>query len=210
MAKQPLHSLDRFRKRSGRLVLEQHSSEVPVGCGGVVLRWRNPQAAVPLSFSVYSPGKVTVLAGGLEITETGLDLPPGTHQVALAIEDVDLAGGLFMLVVWHDPKRYERLKELDGLKEVVWKVVSEPSGAWRATLDEPPPAWTQADFDESGWRGLTRKRANPRLDWRQQGAWQAHRCNDLGASFLMLDSKVKGEGKVWVRKRLVVPGPIGP
>ena len=37
-----LNGPDRYRKRSPRLVLEEHSHcEVPAGCGGVVLRWIN-------------------------------------------------------------------------------------------------------------------------------------------------------------------------
>lgn len=49
MAEEPLlNSIDRFRKRPQRFVLEEHGHcEIPAGCGGVVLRWRNPQAAVP-------------------------------------------------------------------------------------------------------------------------------------------------------------------
>ena len=52
MSEQQLNSLERFRKRSPRLLLEQYDScEVPAGCGGVVLRWRDPHAARPVVVS---------------------------------------------------------------------------------------------------------------------------------------------------------------
>jgi hypothetical protein len=48
MSKKALNSLDRFRKHPGQLVLEEHGHcEVPAGCGGVVLRWRNPNPSPP-------------------------------------------------------------------------------------------------------------------------------------------------------------------
>jgi hypothetical protein len=52
---QRLNSLDRFRKQPGRLVLEEHSHcQVPAGCGGGVLRRRNPQEG-PQAFLAYRP-----------------------------------------------------------------------------------------------------------------------------------------------------------
>ena len=49
---QRLNSVDRFRKKSERLVLEEHGHcEVPAGCGGVVLRWRTEPEAAALAFA---------------------------------------------------------------------------------------------------------------------------------------------------------------
>src|SRR5438067_610618 len=75
MSEQPISSLDRYRKRSARLVLEEHgSSVVPAGCGGVVLRWRNPQQTVPLVVYLYSPGQAQLFLDGALVESTGVDL----------------------------------------------------------------------------------------------------------------------------------------
>ena len=83
MADKKLNSLERFRKQSPRLVLEEHSHcEVPAGCGGVVLRWRNPLAGLPLLVHFYAPGKSTLYLDGREVTQIGNDLPPGPPEAA--------------------------------------------------------------------------------------------------------------------------------
>src|SRR5262245_59385715 len=93
MADQKLNSLDRFRKQSDRLVLEEHSHcEVPAGCGGVVLRWRNPFAALPLLVYLYSPGKTELSLDGTPVVRTGNDVAPGEHLFAFVLEDADLSG----------------------------------------------------------------------------------------------------------------------
>jgi len=72
---QHLNSLGRFRKQPGRLVLEEHSHcEVPTGCGGVVLRWRNPHAVLPVTMHLYTPVRATLLVDGKE--------PRGCHRSA--------------------------------------------------------------------------------------------------------------------------------
>ncbi len=53
-----LNNLDRYTKLSPRFVLEEYSHcEVPAGCGGIVLRWRNPEVGIPIEFWHYTPGK---------------------------------------------------------------------------------------------------------------------------------------------------------
>src|SRR5437763_2980929 len=94
---QQVNSLERFRKRSGRLVLEEHGHcEVPAGCGGVVLRWRNPLATIPLIVSLYTPVEAHCFLDETELRTGGIDLRPGTHVVATAIEPVDCSAGLIM------------------------------------------------------------------------------------------------------------------
>ena len=86
---QRLNSLDRFRKQPGRLVLEVYSHcEVPAGCGGAVLRWRNPLAAVPVRVHLYSPGKAVCFFDGSELRTAGADLAPGLHVIAIALEGI--------------------------------------------------------------------------------------------------------------------------
>ncbi len=208
MPDQPINSLDRFRKRSGRLVLEEHptSGEVPAGCGGVVLRWRNPHTAVPLILRVYSPGEVKAFLDGTEVTRVGVDLAPGPHRLGLELANLDLAGGLFMFVGEHDTDAYHRHLPA-GLGEKKWQVRSAADGTWLATVREPVSAWTHPDFDEEGWVALANERVRPTVQWGQPGAYQAYWCNLRGAAFLALPPCGHKQGTVWVRKRLVIPGP---
>jgi hypothetical protein len=146
---QRLNSLDRFRKRPGRLVLEEHGHcEVPAGCGGVVLRWRNPAAAVPVTVHLYTPVKATCWIDGAEPQTSRVDLAPGPHAVAFALEQVDLlADYLLLFAAVHDPK--ERRDQPADVSERPVKVLTAADGTWKFRLDPPPSdAWTAAAFDD--------------------------------------------------------------
>src|SRR5258707_9929607 len=104
MSEQQLNSLERFRKQPGRLETHSHC-EVPAGCGGVVLRWRDPRAALPVLVSAYSTSKWALFIDGAEVTRAGLDLAPGPHELALALDEIDRGGGLFLCALVHDPAR---------------------------------------------------------------------------------------------------------
>jgi hypothetical protein len=208
MSEQPINSLDRFRKRSPHLVLEQHThSEVPTGCGGLVIRWRNPHTAVPLVLSLYSPGKAKLYLDGAEVECSGVDLAPGPHLLAVALEGVNLAGGLFMFAALQQTDEYLSMGR-SALGGAPWRLVSQADRTWLATLDEPAsPDWTRAEFGDADWLGLVRFVDNPTLTWREENAYQAHWCNEFLAAFLALPPGRRGRGRVWVRKRFVVPPP---
>src|SRR5947199_1939086 len=100
---QQLNSVERFRKQPGRLVLEEHSHcEVPAGCGGVVLRWRNPLAALPVTVHLYAPVKPVCFLDGDELQTGRIDLVPGRHVAAVLLDNVDLSAGLLMFAATHD------------------------------------------------------------------------------------------------------------
>lgn len=209
MADKELNSLDRFRKQSPRLVLEQHSHcEVPAGCGGVVLRWRNPFAALPLLVHLYSPGKAELFADGRAVENTGLDLEPGPHVFAFSVEGVDRAGGLFMFAAVHNPQRAHKQMP-PGVTEAAWKLISAPDGTFRATADDLAESsdWRGLDYDDSAWTPLTRSLPSPQLSWGQPGSRQAHWCNEHKATFLALPKPGEGSGRVWVRRKCVIFAP---
>lgn len=206
MPREPINSLDRFRKRSARLVLE----ETTAGCGGVVFRWRNPHAAVPATVMFYAPVPAKLFLDGAQVQNSGIDLAPGPHQVALALEEIDHDGGLFLFAAWHVADPYHTSLLPPGMREQEWKVLSAPDGTWLASLDEPPSDWLGVNFDDSGWQKLTHERPTPNLGWREPGSHQAHWCKNQGARFLALSATARGKndsGPIWVRKRLDVPGP---
>lgn len=210
MADKNLNSLDRFRKQSTRLVLEEHGHcEVPAGCGGVVLRWRNPLAALPLIVNLYAPVTAALFVDGRAVENRGLDLEPGSHVFAFVLESIDLGGGLFMFTAIHDPKR--AAKHLPpGLREQALQILSATDATWRVLTEEPIEhgvAWTAVGFDDSSWGTLARSVAAPTVNWEQFGAQQAYACNERKAAFLALPKGTKGKGHVWVRRSFVIPAP---
>jgi hypothetical protein len=204
---QKLNSLDPFRKQPARLVLEEHGNcEVPAGCGGVVLRWRNPLAAVPLVCYLYAPARVTCFVDGAEQPTAGLDLAPGRHVLAVAAEALDLSGPVLLFAGVHDLKRYRGTRPAD-LTEEPFKVLSAGDGTWKCTLTAPgTDEWKAPFFDDSDWPALVRL-PTPQLEWRDFGAYACRKAAEHGAECMGLAHPPGGKGPVWVRKVFDVPGP---
>jgi hypothetical protein len=204
---QHLNSLNRFRKQSARLVLEEHSHcEIPAGCGGVVLRWRNPQAALPVSIHLYSPVPATCWLDGAEVRLGRMDLAIGRHTLALAIEQVELSAGLLLFAANHDPTDYQRGEKTESLDHPL-KVVSAADGTWRYSLASPPAEWVSLSFDDREWAALTLA-PTPTLNRSEEGAYRCSHCVELGAACLGLPSgKHPKRGKVWIRKVFEAPAP---
>src|SRR5688572_11809546 len=81
-----LNTIDRFRKRSLNLVLEEHGHcEVPAGCGGVVLRWTDPRSGIPVRIWVYSAGDAVLRIDGEQPTSSRPILSYGAHQLTLEL-----------------------------------------------------------------------------------------------------------------------------
>jgi hypothetical protein len=206
---QRLNSLDRFRKRPGRLVLEVYSHcEVPAGCGGAVLRWRDPRAAVPVLFRVYSAVKATCFLDGAELRTAGTDLTPGRHVVAVALERVGAATALLMFAAVSDDRAPERAlpTDLTGRRLMVH---SRADGTWKYALERPASDdWKAAAIDDSRWPALVGV-PTPQLSYSDPGGFECHRAAEAGAQCLGLPAAVLAAGGVWVRKVFDVPAPQG-
>jgi hypothetical protein len=207
MSEQRLNSLERFRKRPGRLVLEERGHcEVPAGCGGVVLRWRNPLAVLPVTIHLYAPVQPACLIDGQPLPSARPDLAPGPHVVGILLEDVDLSEELLMFVADHGEKDAQR----DLPAEVVerpFRVVSTGDGTWKYTLDRPPDDWAALSFDDHAWAALVQVPV-PQLERGDPGAYQSQRCAELGAACLGLSSEpAEGLSAIWIRKAFEVPPP---
>jgi hypothetical protein len=203
---QRLNSLERFRKRSGRLVLEQHSScEVPAGCGGVVLRWRNPLTAIPITVHLYTPGKARLLLDGEPPQTSRVELAPGKHVAGLDLDGVELSAGLLLFVASYDPKQGNAAARTE-LSEPAVKVLSAGDGSWKYSLD-PPHAWALPSFDDRHWPALVTV-PTPTLDREARGAYQCRECAQRGAACLGLPAPApEGTGQIWIRKVFDVPAP---
>jgi hypothetical protein len=205
MAKQQLNSLDRFRKHPGKLILEAHGScEVPAGCGGVVLRWRNPHALVPFTVYPYTPLPTTCFLDGEPMQASHFDLVPGPHVLAFLLKDVVLADGLLMFACVHDPKRYGP-RGPEEVSEPPLKVLTQSDGSWKYTLAEAPEGWVGLSFDDRGWGALVQA-PTPNLTMQDRGRYACERCKDQGGAFLRLPERPL-TGTAYVRKVFEVPAP---
>jgi hypothetical protein len=225
-----LNSLSRFRKQSRRLVLEEHSHcEVPAGCGGVVLRWRDPLALVPLTLYLYTPVSAVCLLDGEELRSTRVDLPPGKHVVTLALENLNLSAGVILFAAVHAGTPAEAKPQALVIEAPV-KVVSADDGTWRGTVNQPvSDDWKSLAFADQDWHVLTRAKV-PKLDAHTTGKYQHDECVRQGAIGLGLPapggkqerakwwqrllglqavaaSRSAVIGNIWIRKVFEVPQP---
>jgi hypothetical protein len=196
MSEQRLNSLDRFRKQPGRLVLEEHSHcEVPAGCGGVVLRWVNPRATVSLNLHLYAPAQATCWLDGVQVRMSKIDLTPGQHVLAIALEQADLSAGLLMVAAVMDPRPLDR---------PAFEVLSAGDGTWKYALAPPDEEWARVGFEDAGWPVL-RAVPNPSLRREDFGSSACRRCAERGAACLGLGAPPAPRGNIWVRKVFEVP-----
>jgi hypothetical protein len=201
---QGLNSLSRFRKDPGRFVLEEHSHcEVPAGCGGVVLRWRQPGAPTAFTVYCYAAGEgAEWRLDGRKLSSGRVDLEPGRQVIACALPAVDRSRALILFAAVADAP--------EGASGTL-KVVSAGDGTWKYALDEPPSNWAWRSFDAGSWPALVARPA-PSLADDEPGAYQARQCLRLGAVCLGLTrpgaswwNRLRGRRRVWVHKAFEVP-----
>jgi hypothetical protein len=212
MAKQPeLNSLERFRKRSERLVLEEHSHcEVPAGCGGVVLRWRTPEAlGYRLNITVHSPFRVVCGIDGTERESSRTVLSRGRHVLTLSIEDANPASGLFLLAaVYGEYAPYPHLPP--DLQAKVLRLLSADDGTWKYALGEAPADWTAPTFDDADWPALVGTDLPPEPARNEIGHYGYQRCVEAGAVCLRLPpNAATARTAVYVRRTFDILAPFG-
>ncbi len=192
-----LNSLSRYSKKSPRLVLEEHSHcEVPAGCGGVVLRWRNPNTSILCEIQMVRRGdyeqEETTLDG--EAIKTKPHLSFGEHVVAMKLTGIDHQHGVLMFALKVDEK-YSETVALKGDD----RILSKPDGTWKYTTVRPPDEdWRKAGFDDSGWSVMVAK-AMQREQNKQYSAinYAIDKQEKLGSTSLGIDQKVT---EIWIRK----------
>lgn len=200
--KQQTNSLDRFRKHSPRLVLEEHTHcEIPAGCGGVVLRWRNPRAAQPYQLHAWIAAREwTARIDGEPLMYTRFDLAPGWHALTFVLDDADLSSALLACVLQYAPP--ERTSPAPPHPR---DVATAGDHSWRATLTPPPDGWDAATFDASAW-SILHAVAAPTLDDSDEGRYRFGHINELGGVCLALAGG-RGRGPVWLRRLFQVAPP---
>jgi hypothetical protein len=187
-----LNSVDRYVKRSPHFVLEEHSHcEVPAGCGGVVLRWRNPATAIPVQLKLWvSPSvRSTVRIDRAVPSSSRPLLPSGRHVLVLEMQP---EAGVPIRIVFGATVESSQATEL----------LSRPGPEWRWTATEPPrEAWEQPEFDDSEWPTMTTATATKK----ERENYTVRELLQKGA--LMITAAATGP--VWIRALLDVAPPGG-
>lgn len=163
-----INSIDRFTKRSSRLLLQEYSHcEVPAGCGGLVLRWVAPERGLPVRVKVASLGKCETWVDGEPLGWSRLDLAMGRHVVAVHVPGAprpenEKESGLQRL--WRDSKwRFASQPFSVG-------VLSEHAGKPRDLVGQasvhftrktPLEGWNAPGFDDHGWRAAPSVEGKP-------------------------------------------------
>ena len=199
-----LNSLARYAKSSPLYVLEEHGNcEVPAGCGGVVLRWRNPQAGVPLYIWMYRDGDGTVLLDGVPLSSARPLVPFGQHVLAFGLTVADPRYTALMFAAFYPPPEDAVVGvQSSAEQDVTVSVLSAADGTWRYT-EEPAGEWMRPGFDDSGWPAMVARedRRPPPGPDRDIGKYSFDRLHRLGAAGLGAADQA---GTIWVRKAFEV------
>lgn len=188
-----LNTLHRFAKHSQRLVLEEHTHcEVPAGCGGVVLRWINPDAGVPAVLHAAVGGSLEVRVDGAPLAGGRVQLAFGPHLLALRITPDAAAPTPFLFAGMREAP--------EGARDAPALLTSAADGTWLCTITTPNDDWASPDLDERAWRPLPLATSGTAAV-PEAARWRFDRLVRLGAIPLALPP---GAGEAWVRKRFRV------
>lgn len=203
-----LNGLSRYTKQSPRLVLEEYGHcEVPAGCGGVVLRWRQPDQPIPMRVRFFS-GNGTHEYQGIDGTDTRFSskvlVSYGTHTLSFILRDVDPQFACVLLTGTFDAD-YLRILQPQGDT----MILSLPDGSWTYTLEAPTDAaWQHPDFDDTGWLLMSEKPviAHSPMYGDNIAYWTQDKL-DLGAKPLGIDvaSSLAQRVNTWIGRSTLIP-----
>src|SRR5262249_9124126 len=150
---------------------EEHSHcEVPAGCGGVVLRWRNPAAGTPVVVYTFG-GEVEALINGVPVNVSRALAPTGANVLAVHLR-VE-APMPFLFATMHNLPG----EALEGTP----LFTSADDGSWVATTVAPEGnAWMTDPFEDAGWRPLGRSTVDPNI-LHEHKRWHFNRIVNFGA-----------------------------
>jgi hypothetical protein len=146
-----LNSIDRYVKSSPRFVLEEHSGcEVPAGCGGVVLRWRDAKTEVPVRMHVATMNvtEIDVRVDGGRLPSSRPLLAPGPHELTIDLVAATSATAQFLFYARLAPDT-SPVTPQDAVP-LLTTAVAQP-WEWTELLDPAPGALVPADAD---WRPM--------------------------------------------------------
>jgi hypothetical protein len=196
-----LNSLGRYGKTNSRLVLEQHSHcEVPAGCGGVVLRWRNPNSGLLFIWHVFSSCKGTILLDGKPPASARPLISFGEHVLSFDVTDIVPGSVLLGFAGIHDESHpgSPNVSQPSGRKI---SILSAADGSWKYVTSEPAEdAWKRPGFDDSDW-GLMTACEPPRFSKPDMQKYRLETILKLGAACLGIEGS---SSRAWVRKSFTI------
>jgi hypothetical protein len=201
-----LNSLSRYSKQSSRLTLEEHGHcEIPAGCGGVVLRWRNPES-IPVQIHFHTHGKVDFFLDGKQPVSNLALLSYGEHVLAFRISQSLTARfqpnqGLLMFAGFYDEKQMN-IKVIGNSQKNIY-ILSKPDDSWKYSLSKPAnDSWLYAGFDDSAWTPMEFK-SLPKPKKNEIGDYHLTHLKGLGAQGLGITKRHLGK-TVWIRKSFIL------
>jgi hypothetical protein len=196
-----LHSLGRYGKSNSRLILEEHSHcEVPAGCGGVVLRWRNPNSGLLFVLHFFGTGKGTILLDGKALTSARPLISFGEHVFSLALTDIVPGSAILGFAGIHDESQFSfpRVSQPSGRK---MSLLSAADGSWKYVTTEPADdTWSRPGFDDSLWRPMTACEP-PSLDKQDMQKYRLETILKMGGACLGIEGQ---SSRVWIRKSFTI------
>lgn len=192
-----LNSLDRYSKSSPRLVLEEHGHcEVPAGCGGVVLRWRNLDSGLIFTLQAFFTGKGRMLIDGIPPESGRPIISYGAHVIAMETSELIPGKAATCFAAIHDESKFgfPRVSQPSGRKI---EILSAAGATWKYTTVKPPDnTWMQSGFDDSSWHAMSERRA-PSLNTKEMPHHRLQSVLRTGAVCLGIDGD---SPQAWIRK----------
>ncbi len=168
-----LNTLHRFAKRATRLVLEEHSScEVPAGCGGVVLRWRDPAAGIDVSVRLSTLGRAALWIDGAPTQGSQATLAPGAHVLAFRVTELPDHASPVCLAVHNRTDSTGDGRLLSSRDDDTLRVVLSDAA-------QPPPIASSQPLIR--FRGDAAEAAGQRR-WLFEDRWEPHEILELPAA----------------------------
>jgi len=194
-----LNSLSRYSKQSAEYTLEVYSHcEVPAGCGGVVLRWRNPRLSIPLEIWAYTPGEAQLFLDGSVLASARPLVPYGDHVLAWTIMGFDPDGIVLACSATYNETLRPVFVHVTPPTGQTVSILSAPDGTWRYTAAPPPGTWMRPDFDDSTWQTMM---ARPVSEEERKKNYRLNHVCGLGAQPLGV---VASGHAVWIRRRFTL------
>lgn len=192
-----INTLHRFAKHSPRLTLQEYSHcEVPAGCGGVVLRWVDPEGGPIARIRGVSLGTADTWLDGAALTTDRARLNDGRHVLVFHLKGLDRARVPIAISIAGDlgPNR----RATNRLGEATSCVERWMPGPLAEAVAAP-------DFDDRNWRTPVRATARTfeGLVDHMRGFFE--RCVNEGMTVLELDSGGPAMTDAWVRVSFVLP-----
>jgi hypothetical protein len=211
-------------KQSNQLVLEEHAHcEVPAGCGGVVLRWRNPQQGMPVIIWLYATGDAQVFVDGALLTSARPILAFGEHVLSIRLSNLpppvalpsegsswfnrlgfgranDSPGqGLLMLAMRCSSQPLENFDVPVDPSQILFSL---DDGTWKYVI-EPPESdhWQLVDFDDSRWQALVRTPIAEPAEKEYLQKYRHKKLRELGAVAIGVPMEIQA---AHIRKKFIL------